>query len=223
MPDWDYVSSPPVKLHVSKPPNERPWGLWNLSHSSHKNQRRRGPRYLRLGDTSTHTPLSGSVTSTSAGYSPQAQTEPQQRQGAGITSKRPVLSFPGHQGGNPNFPPCGKRSSRLGASFLSQAHPTHSRRHIHAHAWPLRILSPIGYAWLPLAIVPNLPRVSPMGAPPLLPSGQKVPLCPLVSAPHETLCYMTMKMRRRRREDSCARHFRVINSHNSNLCHTEHD
>lgn len=138
-----------------------------------------------------------------------------------IQAASPIL--PWTPGGNPNFPPCGKRSSRLGASFLSQAHPTHSRRHIHAHAWPLRILSPIGYAWLPPAIVPNLPRVSPMGAPPLLPSGQKVSLCPLVSAPHETLCYMTMKMRRRRREDSCARHFRVINSHNSNLCHTEHD
>lgn len=142
MPDWGCVSSPPERLHVSRPPNERPWGLWNLSHSSHKNQRRRGPRYLRLRDISAHSPLSGSVTSTSAGYSPQAQTEPQERQGAGTTSEQPVSSFHGHQGGNPNFLPCGKWSGRLGASFLSQAPPIHSRRHIHAYAWPLRRPSP---------------------------------------------------------------------------------
>lgn len=48
MPDWSCVSSPPEKLHVSRPPNERPWGLWNLSHSSHKKSEEEGHKISQI-------------------------------------------------------------------------------------------------------------------------------------------------------------------------------
>lgn len=114
------VSLPPKELHVSRPPNERPWGLWGFSHSSHKNQRRRGPRYLRLGDTPAHPPLSGSMTSVSSGYSSRA--------GQSHTSSRvqgPHSSSQSHPSLDTRaeictFPLDGKWSGRPGWSVLPQ-------------------------------------------------------------------------------------------------------
>ena len=61
----------------SKSPGLQMRGLWGLNHSSHKNQRRRGPGYLRVGDIPVPPPLSGSVTSASS-ESP-SRAEPHQQ------------------------------------------------------------------------------------------------------------------------------------------------
>lgn len=124
---WDCVfsirSTPCLKASKA-----RPWGLWGLSHSSHKNRRRRGPGYLRVGDTPAHPLLmSRSVTLTSSGCSPPA--------GQSHTSSRwQRASFPSIL---PNwttflldtraeihsFPPRGKRRSRPGLSVLPKVPP----------------------------------------------------------------------------------------------------
>lgn len=70
-------------------------GLWGLGHSSHKNQRRRGPGYHRVGDIPADPPLSGSVTSTNSGYSPQAgQSHTSRSQRADFPSTLPKRTTP---------------------------------------------------------------------------------------------------------------------------------
>lgn len=178
------VSLPPKELRVSRPPNERPWGLWGLSHSSHKNQRRRGPGYLRLADTPAHPPLGGSMTSTNSGYSAQVgQGRGSRRASAATTREQLLSSFPGHRDTGAelcSFPPRGKWDGRPGWSVLPWVplSPTLTGSSPICpcpRLAPQKNLTPLDLPGShPPTIVPNLSGASPMGAPPLLASGQQV-------------------------------------------------
>lgn len=175
------MSLPPKELRVSRPPNERPWGIFGVSVTPPTKIKGGGaPDYLRLADTPAHPPLSGSMMSTNSGYSRQVG---QSRSSSGVQGPHSSsCSHPSLDTGAEisSFLSHGKRDGRPGWSVLpwvplsptlTGSSPTRPCPRLA----PQKSLTPLDLPGShPPTFVPNLSGASPMGAPPLLSSGQQV-------------------------------------------------
>lgn len=181
--------------------------LWGFSHSSHKNQSKKGPGYLRSGDMPTHSPIRRSVTlispwSAAARKALDTAWELGRGKAVGeenaasfptIVPTRTAPQQPSSQS-HPsldaraeirNFPPRGKWSGSQAGSVCCS--PT-----LRTHAQP-----PHGASLLCICLAPTYQPAQPSQAHPWglrhLP-GQEVPLSPSVSIPQETWV-MAIKMK----------------------------
>lgn len=199
-------------------PNSSSQQHWGLTHSPKKNQRGKGPGYLRLRDTAAHPPLRGSVT----------DAVPELGTATPAVENRVLLMQTTPRAAVPSLPGGGQKSAtsllsnaaaaRLGGLFSSGSlcHPQVCAFTVPAHAWAQEKPRSLVLPGSQLPLCPNSLGCCPWGF--LLHDPQA-----RFYSDHGCL-FLVIPCYGNNKDDSddsshCGRHFTVSNSHNSNLCH----